>query len=38
VFHELRDRKTGECFERELMRLLVARGPYGRDLDGKGRA
>jgi len=38
VFHELRDRKSGECFEREQVRLLVARGPYDRDLDERGRA
>ncbi|WP_241966837.1 hypothetical protein [Haloplanus aerogenes] len=38
VFHELRDRKTGECVEREQVRLLVARGPYDRDLDGRSQA
>ncbi|WP_394338934.1 hypothetical protein [Haloplanus aerogenes] len=37
VFHELRDRKTGECVEREQVRLLVACGPYDRDLDGRSR-
>jgi len=38
VFHELRDRKSGEYFGRDQVRLLVARGPYDRDLDGRNRA
>jgi len=38
VFHELRDRKIGERFEREQVRLFVVCGPYDRDLDGRGRA
>jgi Fe2+ or Zn2+ uptake regulation protein len=38
VFYELRDRKSGGCFEREQVRLLVACGPYDRDLDGRSQA
>jgi len=30
--------KSGECHERDEVHLLVARGPYDRDLDGRGRA
>jgi hypothetical protein len=37
VFHELRDRKSGDRFDREQVRLLVASGPYDRDLDGQDR-
>jgi hypothetical protein len=35
VCHELRDRKSGECYERDEVRLLTPLGPYDRDLDGR---
>ena len=38
VFHELRDRKNGECYARDEVRLVTPLGPYDRDLDGRGRA
>jgi hypothetical protein len=38
VFHELRDRRTGELIGREDVRLVCETGPYDRDLDRRGSA
>lgn len=34
VFYQLRDRRSGELYEREEVRLVDSVGPYDKDLDG----